>query len=249
MAPAAPTTPGGARYPHGDHHPAPDGGDFSGLLALLAGVLSPTAWPPVEEVAGAAPAAPGPALAPDGPPAADTSSPSSLEALVSALAQQATGISSCPTSPVRPEPGSVTSDRPPAVARLVDRWAPPVPVPGPPEGMADPAVAPDVQAVHSGETWNPVAGPDQGRPADAPTAAPPNPLAPMPGSASPVPVHPDRHDGTNSLAPPVHARRDGTPDTPASPLGLERGIDRPGSPVAGLARSGDDDSTRSPVAA
>src|SRR5439155_504211 len=64
----------------------------------------------------------------------DQPTPSSLEALVSALAHQASGLSQRPavpaadqgTSPeaVRPElPGATTSDRSPALAGLVDRWA------------------------------------------------------------------------------------------------------------------------------
>ena len=101
--PAAPGTPDTAHHPSGDRHGAPADGDFTGLLALLAGVLSPPASPPaIDLVADGA----GPAAA--GAPADGAASPS-LDALVSALAQQAVGL---PGGPPAATPGSATPPDP-----------------------------------------------------------------------------------------------------------------------------------------
>ena len=131
VTPAAPGGPDTGRSPLGERHPASDGGDFTGLLALLAGIVTPPPAPPVVVAAGDDVPAPG-SDAPAGSDAPQPDAPS-LEALVSALAQQASGMS----HPMTPDPDADRAraegasggpgraqapDRATAVARLVDRW-------------------------------------------------------------------------------------------------------------------------------
>src|SRR5438093_11803991 len=88
VTPAAPGPPDTARRAFDDRQAASGAADFPGLMAVLAAVLAPPPSPPVVTAGGEAPA-----TVADGPAADDQPSPSSLEALVSALAQQASGLS------------------------------------------------------------------------------------------------------------------------------------------------------------
>ena len=120
-APAAPAAPGDARTPLGDRHAAAGEGDFTGILALLAGLLSSPPSPPVVDVP-----AGGPDKAADTPPAGaapDAPPPSALEALVAALAQQASGISPAPSAPSAPttDPVAAADAAPPEPPAAAER--------------------------------------------------------------------------------------------------------------------------------
>jgi len=222
--PVAAASPDTARHPFGDRPGAPGGEDFSGLLALLAGVLPAPA--PAVTVAPGGPGA-GSGSEADGPAPGDPSpSPApSLEALVSALAQQASGLpvptaapaagaATPPAAPPPEFPGAAAADRSAALADIVDRWAAAAPGPAtgpagpgstgapadpgarplPPPGAADSHRSPVADLAHSG-----------------PTGGAPSPVSALAqaqrdGDASPVAalVHPARSDA-------------GGPATPAGP--------------------------------
>ena len=240
VTPAAPGPPDTARRAFDDCQAASGAADFPGLMAA---VLAP---PPVVTAGGEAPA-----TVADGPAADDQPSPSSLEALVSALAQQASGLSQRPaadqgTSPdaARPElPGATASDRSPAPAGLVDRWA-----------TAAVEVAADSDGPAAG---SPVATP----PRDHRTGPPDGPVAvPAPpdqngdaGNAVAALARGDRTAGDGSaVAALAHADRGDDRRSPVAGLaGGDRGDDTasPGSAVAALAHADRGDGTRSPVAA